>query len=115
MTIAMNTARSNYQASKRGVQIESNGDVVEGAFRNATNGLAMPENSAISAEDADEMMTMLKDAGLSERWRQIMLMRKGLEMPYQEIADRLNIPLGTVLSGAHRATKKLQAYVASMQ
>lgn len=115
ITIAKNTARNGYREDMRRPQQEANGAVVDETFRNAASDFALPEQSLLSAEDSEELMKAFDDAGLPTQWRQIMVMRVGLSMPYKEIADRLNVPIGTVMSSIHRATKKLQTHVASRQ
>lgn len=113
ITIAKNTARNDYNTDKRRPQQETSGAAVDEAFRNAASDLAQPEQALLSAEDSEELMQMFDDAGLPAQWRQIMVMRVGLGMQYKEVADRLNIPIGTVMSSIHRATKKLQSLAAT--
>lgn len=48
-------------------------------------------------------------ARLPEADREILLLRHQAELPFQEIADLLGIPLGTALARAHRALRKLRS------
>lgn len=48
-------------------------------------------------------------AELPEADREIVVLRHYSELPFQEIADLLEIPLGTALARAHRALAKLRA------
>jgi RNA polymerase sigma-70 factor (ECF subfamily) len=47
--------------------------------------------------------------GLSEAEREIILLRHFSELSFREIAELLDIPLGTALARAHRALKRLKA------
>ena len=51
-------------------------------------------------------------ARLPEADRQVLHLRYTAEMSYQQIADTLEQPLGTVLARGHRALKKLKAMLA---
>lgn len=113
ITIAKNTARNSYNEAMRRPQLEANGAVVDETFRTAESNLASPEQSLLSAEASEELMRTFDEARLPTQWRQIMIMRVGLGMQYKEISERLNVPIGTVMSSIHRATKKLQTHVAS--
>lgn len=50
-------------------------------------------------------------AGLSEATRGAFVLYAEAEMTYQEVADSLGIPLGTVMSRIHAARKKLQVAI----
>ena len=52
-------------------------------------------------------------AQLSQADQQIIYLRYTGELGFQEIADTLEQPLGTVLARAHRALKKLKQMLAS--
>jgi RNA polymerase sigma factor (sigma-70 family) len=112
-TIAWNTGRSSYAAEMVRPKLVDNVEFLDTVYRNAESGLAQPEAAVFSTEDSVELMRMFEDAGLSMQWRQIMVMRVGLGMPYKEISERLKIPIGTVLSSTHRAMKKLRAHAAT--
>ncbi len=47
-------------------------------------------------------------ARLPEEQRQVILLRHFSEMPFNEIADLLNCPVGTVLARAHRGLRRLR-------
>jgi RNA polymerase sigma-70 factor (ECF subfamily) len=46
-------------------------------------------------------------SGLSEEWRLIILLADVEDFSYQEIADIVQVPLGTVMSRLHRGRKRL--------
>jgi RNA polymerase sigma-70 factor (ECF subfamily) len=52
-------------------------------------------------------------AGLPARHRDVVLLLAWAELDYQQIADALGVPLGTVRSRLHRARNELQAAIAA--
>jgi len=48
-------------------------------------------------------------ASLPEGYRMMILMRYQMELPYEEIAQVMSLPLGTVKTGLHRAKVQLHA------
>jgi len=62
--------------------------------------LAKTEANARLNQALDEMADMD---------REILLLRQFSELPFREIADLLDIPLGTALARAHRALKRLKS------
>lgn len=73
-----------------------------------------PEN-AVEGDDplrdeySDEMQLALQR--LPEELRESLLLVVVAELTHQEVADMLNIPLGTVLSRVSRARKRLREYL----
>ncbi|RIL10471.1 hypothetical protein DCC79_07950 [bacterium] len=58
----------------------------------------------------DELRAHLYAAidGLPPTYRLLIAMRHGQDMSYQDIADSMDLPLGTVKTGIHRARRQLQ-------
>lgn len=52
-------------------------------------------------------------AGLSARHRDVILLHAWAELEYEQIAEALDIPVGTVRSRLHRARNQLQAAIAA--
>lgn len=48
---------------------------------------------------------------LPEKLRQVFLLREGKELSYDEIAEKLKIPLGTVKSRLARARKRVEEWM----
>jgi RNA polymerase sigma-70 factor (ECF subfamily) len=68
---------------------------------------AEPEESALEvAERTDALQRAL--AGLAPRDREILALRHFEELAYQEIADTLQIPIGTVMSRLFHARRRLR-------
>jgi RNA polymerase sigma-70 factor (ECF subfamily) len=80
---------------------------------------ALPENDAREDESTDpSRLAILADlrrdlaqglSRLTADQRQVVLLRDGLGLSYEEIARRLRIPAGTAKSYVHRARKGLRA------
>jgi RNA polymerase sigma-70 factor, ECF subfamily len=66
----------------------------------------------VSNEDSDIVRTAID--GLSVEFREIILLREFEELSYQEIADVLGCPAGTVMSRLGRARAKLRTALADM-
>jgi len=67
---------------------------------------ATPESILISQSDREQVRQGL--AGLPVHFREILLLCEVEEMSYQEIAETLGIPAGTVMSRLFRARKALR-------
>lgn len=65
----------------------------------------MPDLSLISAEKSNAIKNAIDE--LPENYREIINLRHIEELDYQEIADKLNMPLGTVKAHLFRARKLL--------
>ena len=67
---------------------------------------ATPENLLIEQADREMMQHALEE--LPVHFREILLLCEVEEMSYQEIAETLGIPTGTVMSRLSRARKALR-------
>ena len=68
---------------------------------------AGPELSAVRREDVQEVLDAM--AQLSPAYRAALTLRHMQQLSYQEVADALGIPLGTVKTHLHRARAALKA------
>jgi RNA polymerase sigma-70 factor (ECF subfamily) len=66
-----------------------------------------PSGELLKREAGERLNACLQE--LTEMDREIILLRHFAELSFREIADMLQIPLGTALARAHRALKRLQA------
>lgn len=65
-----------------------------------------PEEDIIRRESDERLQASLQK--LSDSEREILLLRHYSDLSFREIADILNVPLGTALSRAHRALARLK-------
>lgn len=70
-----------------------------------------PEHSAIRREEVAEVMAALSE--LSPAYRAALTLRHLQQLSYQEVADALGLPLGTVKTHLHRARRALRARLAA--
>jgi RNA polymerase sigma-70 factor (ECF subfamily) len=88
-------------------------DVQESALSDGAEGIlstalgSNPQESALRRELADKMTAAL--AQLPEAHRIILVLREVEGLSYEELAERLDIPKGTVMSRLFHARKKMQA------
>jgi RNA polymerase sigma-70 factor (ECF subfamily) len=69
-----------------------------------------PEAPLMESEQHQGLHAAIKE--LPQADRELLHLRYTAEMSYQQIADLLEQPLGTVLARGHRALKKLKALLA---
>jgi RNA polymerase sigma factor (sigma-70 family) len=65
-----------------------------------------PESRAIQHAEMDDLACRL--AGLPPRYREAVVLRHVHEMTYEEVAEALDQPIGTVKSNVHRGLKLLR-------
>ena len=71
---------------------------------------AGPEPTAVRREEVEEVLAAM--AELSAPYRAALTLRHMQELSYQEVAEALGIPLGTVKTHLHRARAALKAKLA---
>ena len=71
------------------------------------HGQTLPGERLVEAEDVDHLNACL--AKLPELDREIILLRHFAELSFREIAEALDVPLGTALARAHRALQRLRS------
>jgi RNA polymerase sigma-70 factor (ECF subfamily) len=72
-----------------------------------------PEQVLMNGNVSEEMEESLNR--LTAEQRELVLMADVERMPYAEIAEKLDAPVGTVRSRLHRAHKQLRAHLESLQ
>lgn len=70
-----------------------------------------PEQIVVRAQQAQRIQTMMDK--LSKTYRVILSLRFDEELSYEEIAEKLNIPVGTVKTHIHRARQALMNLMSS--
>jgi RNA polymerase sigma-70 factor, ECF subfamily len=115
-TIATNIARNRYHYWRRrkrdatfSLDATSQGEF-HAAFLDA---MAVEASTAASEAERSDFVDQVERgmARLSERDRQILLLRNGQHAPYAEITRTLGIAMGTVKSRIARARGRLRAFV----
>ena len=104
LTLMRNTFINDYRRKKRS-KIKS---VADDSIEMITNTVAVASNAGESNMAMEELMGMLDE--LDEKLRQPFWMNY-LGMRYQEVADALDIPLGTIKSRIFIARKEMQEKV----
>jgi RNA polymerase sigma-70 factor, ECF subfamily len=94
------TSRTGLRATST-VPLDMNEDAVDLAVESET-----PETILISRHDSQAVQSAI--AGLPIHHREVLLLCDVEEMSYQEIAETLSIPIGTVMSRLSRARKTLR-------
>lgn len=109
-TIATNLARDHFKsaASRQGMRAPT-----EEALRELQDPDASPEEHAVAAEQKDEVRVAV--AQLSEEYRIVVLLRFYQGFKLQEIAETLQIPVGTVKSRLSVGLDRLRSTVARSQ
>jgi RNA polymerase sigma-70 factor, ECF subfamily len=110
-TIATNLARDHFKSAAVRQRWRS-GDAEE-ALLNLHDRAPGPEERALAAEQGREVQAAL--AQLSEEYRVVVLLRFYLGFSLQEIAQTLQIPLGTVKSRLSVGVHRLRTVLALVQ
>lgn len=109
--IAGNLARDHARRVKRrGRPVRLGGGTREGArgaAELADTSQPEPGRELLRKEASERLSACLHE--LAEMDREIILLRHFSELSFREIAEVLEIPLGTALARAHRALKRLRA------
>jgi len=108
-TILHNTWRNRRRDRARS-RVEFDSDVVDQAGEGAGTAppLAVSPEEALVGEVMDEDLKAALEA-LPETYREAVWLRDVEELSYQEIADALDVPMGTVMSRISRGRKQLFA------
>jgi RNA polymerase sigma-70 factor (ECF subfamily) len=108
LAILRNVCRAEY--SRRGTRAMQGGDLE--AAEHCTQGLwaddtATPEAAVLGQLDADAVQQLI--AGLSEPFRETLVLREVNDLSYRAIAEIAGVPVGTVMSRLARARGLLRA------
>lgn len=103
--IVTNTSLNHVQRW-RGRQVDP-GEVPEMAEPSESG----PENSALRREEVAEVLSAM--AELPPAYRAALTLRHVQQLSYQEVAEALDLPLGTVKTHLHRARSALRARLAA--
>lgn len=108
--IAWNYLRAHRRSMGRQLQFINEGtEGAEEIVAMARDPHADPERRATSSEILDRVESALRQ--LPEHYRVVVWLRDGEDLSYQEIADTLDLPIGTVRSRLARARENLRRIV----
>jgi RNA polymerase sigma-70 factor (ECF subfamily) len=94
----------NYVQFKK-VRAQTSDGLDETILTPANNQVERPDEIFEKSEESDLLWKAIDD--LNEKDREIIILKEFNEMSYQEIADILDIPIGSVMSRLYYARKKL--------
>ena len=88
--------------------------VLEAAHLECLGGQAIPPDELIARRELALTVRKAVDA-LADKYREVLLLREVDDMSYEQIAQLLGVPVGTVESRLHRARHQLARVLARMQ
>ena len=100
--------RNSFLTSRTG--LKSMIGLEEEAVENVASSAPSPESALIAQANREMVQQALTE--LSVSFREILLLCEVEDLSYEEIAEVLGIPVGTVMSRLHRARKALRARLA---
>jgi len=101
--------RNTFLTSRTGLERRMTDQEDEAGLEQAVTTLETPELAAIRHADVDLVQQAI--AQLAPAFREVLLLADIEEMKYQEVAEALNIPIGTVMSRLARARKQVREYI----
>ena len=101
LTIVRNTARGWYARKRRSVA-----DEFDEELHSTDQWAPDPETLLLRADAIMSIEHAINN--LPERFRELLVMRELEELSYQQMADVLRVPIGTVMSGLSRARRTLR-------
>jgi RNA polymerase sigma-70 factor (ECF subfamily) len=101
--------RNTFLTSRSGLERRKTSQEGEEGLEASVASYDTPESSAIRR--ADQEMVQKAIAQLPPVFQEVLLLADIEEMKYQEVADTLDIPIGTVMSRLARARKQIREYI----
>jgi RNA polymerase sigma-70 factor, ECF subfamily len=101
--------RNTFLTSRTGLERRNTTQEDDEGFEESVVSSETPELSLIRRADAELVQKAI--AHLSPPFREVVLLAEVEEMKYQEVAEALSIPIGTVMSRLARARKQIREYV----
>jgi RNA polymerase sigma factor (sigma-70 family) len=95
---------TSWRWHSRGVQ--TSGDIFDEQQHSSTQPAFDPEALLLHTDDVALIERAMSN--LSTRFRELLALRELEELSYQEVADVMGIPVGTVMSGLSRARQALR-------
>jgi len=101
--------RNTFLTSRTGLERRNTQQEDEEGFEELAVSEDTPELSLIRRADTELVQAAI--AQLAPTFQEVLLLADMEEMRYQEIAETLDIPIGTVMSRLARARKQIRAYI----
>ncbi len=101
--------RNTFLTSRTGLERRSTDQEDEEGFEESVVTHETPELTLIRRADTELVQRAI--AQLPVAFREVLLLADIEEMKYQEVADALTIPIGTVMSRLARARKQVREYI----
>jgi RNA polymerase sigma-70 factor, ECF subfamily len=101
--------RNTFLTSRTGLERRMTEQEDETGFEEAAVTFDTPELSLVRRADIEMVQQAI--AKLPPAFREVLLLADIEEMKYQEVAEALGIPIGTVMSRLARARKQLREYI----
>jgi RNA polymerase sigma-70 factor, ECF subfamily len=101
--------RNTFLTSRTGLERRNTEQEAEEGFEDSVASYDTPEVSLIRRADIE--LVQQEIGRLSPVFREVLLLADVEEMKYQEIADTLDIPMGTVMSRLARARRQLRQQI----
>lgn len=102
--------RNTFLTSRTGLERRNTEQEAEQGFEDAVPSYDTPEVSLMRRADIE--LVQQEISRLSPVFREVLLLADVEEMKYQEIAETLDIPMGTVMSRLARARRQLRQQIA---
>jgi RNA polymerase sigma-70 factor, ECF subfamily len=101
--------RNTFLTTKSGLEQRNTLQVEDGGMEEAAVDHETPELKLLRRADTELVQKAI--AQLSPAFKEVLLLADIEEMKYQEVADALSIPMGTVMSRLARARKQVRDYI----
>ncbi|HZU34103.1 MAG TPA: sigma-70 family RNA polymerase sigma factor [Candidatus Angelobacter sp.] len=101
--------RNTFLTSKTGLERRNTTQQDEEGFEDSVVSIDTPELALVRR--ADTLLVQSAIASLSPVFKEVILLADIEEMKYQEIAEALDVPTGTVMSRLARARKQVREYI----
>jgi RNA polymerase sigma factor (sigma-70 family) len=101
--------RNTFLTSRTGLERRNTQQEDEETFADSAVSTETPEIALIRRADTELVQAAI--AQLAPAWQEVVLLADVEEMKYKEIAEALDIPIGTVMSRLARARQQIKVYV----
>jgi RNA polymerase sigma-70 factor (ECF subfamily) len=101
--------RNTFLTSRTGLERRNTQQEDEIGFDESVVTMETPEVALIRRADTDLVQAAI--AQLAPAFQEVVLLADVEEMKYQEVAEALDIPIGTVMSRLARARKQMRGYI----